>query len=164
MNTSSGVVEFIRLGSDAQHLSVVVLGRHSPGVLALHDILRAEIVVRTEIGTLRLKTSVAPSDVDDWDSALGSLADDEPVSWLGNRCPEIEIGPGDGSGFWHATVSDPGQSGVIVQIPVTIDEAGNRERLEALRRAYPREVISTSPGTYQWRSPGAGQGAGQHPQ
>lgn len=48
---------------------------------------------------------------------------------------ETEIGTGDRSGFWHAIVSDPGQSGVIVQIPVTIDEAGNRDRLEALRGA-----------------------------
>jgi len=34
----------------------------------------------------------APSDVDDWQGAMNSLADDEPVSWLGNRCPEIKFG------------------------------------------------------------------------
>jgi hypothetical protein len=130
----------------------------------LHDILRAEIVVQTQVGTLRLQATIAPSDVDAWEAALGSLADDEPVSWLGHRLPEIEIGPGDGSGFWHATVSDPGQSGVIVQIPVTIDEAGNRDRLEVLRRAYPVEVVSPSPGTYEWRSPRTSQGPRQPPQ
>jgi hypothetical protein len=122
-------------------------------VLSLHDILSAEIIIHTQIGTLRVETTIAPSDVDAWEAALDSLADDEPVSWLGNRCPEIEIGPGDGSGFWHATFSDPGQSGVIVQIPVMIDEDGNRDRLDAVRRAYPREVVSTSPGTYEWRLP-----------
>jgi hypothetical protein len=164
MNTSPGALELIRLGDEVQHLSVIVLGRYSPGVLPLHDILRAEIIIQTEIGTLRLETTIAPRDVDDWESAMNALAADEPVSWLGHRCPGIEIGPGDGSGFWHATVSDPGQSGVIVQIPVTIDEAGNRDRLEALRRAYPREVASVAPGTYEWRSPRTGQRPGQPPQ
>jgi hypothetical protein len=48
---------------------------------------------------------------------------------------------------------NPGQSDVIVQIPVTIDEEGNRDRLDAVRRAYSLEVVSTSPGTYEWRSP-----------
>ncbi|MEY9861004.1 hypothetical protein ABH935_006642 [Catenulispora sp. GAS73] len=152
MDTSS-TVELIRFGDESQHLSVVVLGRHTPGVLNLHDILRAEIIVETGIGTLRLATTIASSDVDDWERALDLLADDEPVSWLGDRCPEIEIGPGDGTGFWRATVSDPAQSGVIVQIPITIDEADSHSRLEDLRRAYPSEVVATSPGAYQWRSP-----------
>ena len=156
MDTSPEAIELIRLGDEAQHLSVVVLGRHSPGVLALHDVLRAEIVVESGIGTLRLATIIAPADVDDWDGALGLLADDEQVSWLGDRCPEIEIGPGDGTGFWHATVSDPAQSGVAVQIPITINEDDNRARLEAVRKAYPCEVESTSPGSYQWRSPRSG--------
>lgn len=164
MSTSPGALELIRLGGEAQHLSVIVLGRYSPGVLSLHDILRAEIVIQTGIGMLRLKTTIAPSDIDGWEDAINSLAAGEPVSWLGNRCPEIEIGPGDGSGFWYVTVSDPGQSGVVVQIPVTIDEAGNRDRLEALRRAYPREVVSTAPGVYVWRSPGTGQMPGHPPQ
>lgn len=152
MDISPDMLEFIRLGGEAQYLSVIVLGRHTPGVLLLHDILRAEIVIETGIGTLRLKTSIAPPDIDAWESAIDSLAEDEPVSWLGSRCPEIEIGPGDGSGFWHATVSDPAQSGVIVQIPITIDEADSRDRLTALRRAYPREVVSTSPNSYEWRT------------
>ena len=152
MDISPDVLEFIRLGEEAQYLSVIVLGRHTPGVLPLHDILRAEIVIETGIGTLRLKTSIAPPDIDAWASAIDSLAKDEPVSWLGSRCPEIEIGAGDGSGFWHATVSDPAQSGVIVQIPITIDEADSRDRLTALRRAYPCEVVSTSPTSYEWRT------------
>jgi hypothetical protein len=151
MSTPSGGVELFRLTHDAQYVSVIVLGRHSPGVLARHDILRAEIVIRTQLGTLRLKTNIAPRDVDDWASALDSLADGEPVSWLGDRCPELEIGPLEGSGLWLATVSDPAQSGVIVQIPVTTDQAGNRERLAALHLAYPREVVSTPSGGYQWR-------------
>lgn len=159
MNTPPGPLEMLRLARDGQHVSVVVLGRYSPGVLSLHDILSAEIIIHTQIGTLRLKATIAPSDVDAWETALDSLADDEPVSWLGHRCPEIEIGPGDGSGFWHAMVSDPGQSGVIVQIPVEIDEDGNRDRLDALRQAYPLEVVSPSPGTYEWRSPTAGEAA-----
>jgi hypothetical protein len=92
----------------------------------------------------------------DWEAALDALAADEPVSRLGSRCPEIEIGPGDGSGFWHATVSDPARSGMSVQIPVTVDEDANRERLAAVRRAYPREVVSSSPGAYAWRSPCGG--------
>jgi hypothetical protein len=157
MNTTPGDLEMLRLEKEGQQLSVVVLGRYSPGLLSpLHDILSAEIIVHTQIGMLRLETTIAPSDVDAWEAALDSLAADEPVSWLGHRSPEIEIGPGDGSGFWHATVSDPAQSGVIVQIPVEIDEDGNRDRLEALRRAYPLEVVSPSPGTYEWRSPTAG--------
>jgi hypothetical protein len=157
MNTPPGALELLRLGGEFQYLSVIVLGRHSPGMLMLHDILRAEIIVQTEIGMLRLETAIAPQDVDEWESALDALAADEPVSWLGHRCPGIEIGPGDGSGFWHATVSDPGQSSVIVQIPVTIDEVGNRDRLRTVWQAYPSEVVSTAPGTYAWRSPRTGQ-------
>ncbi|MBR7835204.1 hypothetical protein KDL01_18165 [Actinospica durhamensis] len=151
MNTTPDSIELIRLGTGAQYLSVIVLGRHTPGVLPLHDMLRAEIVIETGIGTLRLKTTIAPSDIDAWESAIDALAEDEPVSWLGNRCPEIQIGPGDGSGFWHATVSDPAQSGAIVQIPITIDVDESRARLTAVQQAYPREVVSTSPGSYEWR-------------
>jgi hypothetical protein len=140
MDVTPDGIELIHLGGEAQYLSVTVLDWYAPGVPSLHDILSAQIVIETGIGTLLLDTTIAPSDVDAWGRAIDSLEQDEPVSWLGNRCPEIEIGPGDGTGFWHATVSDPAQSGMIVQIPVTIDVEESRERLAAVLQAYPREV------------------------
>lgn len=54
MNMTPDNIELIRLGAGAQYLSVIVLGRHTPGVLPLHDVLRAEIVIETGIGMLRL--------------------------------------------------------------------------------------------------------------
>ena len=60
MNTTPSDLEMLRLEKEGQHLSVVVLGRHSPGLLSpLHDVLSAEIIIHTQIGTLRLETTIA---------------------------------------------------------------------------------------------------------
>jgi hypothetical protein len=40
-----------------RHLSVIVPGGYPPGVLTLHDILRAEIIIQTGTGMLRLETA-----------------------------------------------------------------------------------------------------------
>lgn len=100
MSTSSRSLELFRLGNEFQYLSVTVLGRHSPGVLPLHDTLRAKIIIQTEIGTLRLETSIAPSDVDDWASVIDALAADEPSRGSDTAAP--------GSKSARATEADSG--------------------------------------------------------
>lgn len=167
MNTSPGPLELFRLGDETQYLSVIVLGRDAPGVLPYHDVLRVGIIIETGIGTLRLENTLDPIHVDDLEGALDSLADNAAFSWLGSRLPGIEVEPEDEEDeddYRLVSVFDLDQSGVAVQVLLTIDVAENHDRLEAVRRAYPREVVETSPGVFQWASPRTGPRPEQPPQ
>ncbi|WP_449064229.1 DUF5959 family protein [Planomonospora algeriensis] len=149
-------LEFIRLGDEENRLVVKVLGRHQPGVLSGHDYLDAELVVTTGFAGGRLTTCLLPDDLDDWASALDSLAAGREVCWLeSGRTPEVVIQPSGQSGGAVVTVKDHPASGAWVRMPVRLTDGWipeHRDRLEQVKETWPREVEETSPGVYVRRN------------
>ena|SRR5579871_4747475 len=154
---AAGLLDLIHLADLDNSVTVRVLGRYMPGVLPWHDFLRAEVLVESEFVTARLALCLAQLDLDAWERALGVLAEGRGVRWLDTgRTPELGI---ELTGQGHeaaVTVRDVPQSGVSVRVPLALHDgwlADQRERLGLVRRAYPCEVVETSPNAYAWRRP-----------
>ncbi|MBG0826329.1 hypothetical protein HS041_00835 [Planomonospora sp. ID67723] len=150
-----GVLELIHLADEENGLVVKVLGRHRAGALSGHDYLDAELVVTSGFAGGSLALCLLPEDLDDWVSALDSLAAGQEICWMdGGRTPEVVIQPSGQSGGAVVTVKDHPASGAWVRIPVRLAEgwvSDHRDRLERVRQTWPSEVEETSPGVSVWR-------------
>ncbi|MEU9330574.1 DUF5959 family protein [Streptomyces canus] len=149
-------MELISLSDGDNSFRVRVLGRRSPGVLHLHDQLDAEVLVTSRFVSGRLAMCLFPSDLEDWSRALDLLAAGQDICWRDDdHSPEIRIQPRNEE---HETVAvrveDLGSSCVSVFLPMGLEEDWLDEQrmlLGLVLERWPREVLESSPGVYEWR-------------
>ncbi|MGW4895043.1 DUF5959 family protein [Kitasatospora sp. NPDC004240] len=149
-------MELISLVDGDNSFRVRVSGRRSPGVLHLHDLLDAEVLVTSGFVSGRLPTTLSPSDLEGWARALDRLAAGQDICWKDDdHSPEIRIDPYDEE---HRTVAvrveDLGRSCVSVFIPLCLGEGWVNEQrrlLEQVRQEWPSEVLQSSWGVHEWR-------------
>ncbi|MFC8230841.1 DUF5959 family protein [Streptomyces sp. NPDC057287] len=158
MDTMDGAINLIHLadrpGTNGQSISVRILGRYQPGILTGHDFLDCEIVIKAESVTGSFAVTLLPEDLQDWENALATLESGRSAMWLSSgRTPSMKFTPDEGGGLW-ASVHDEPASGVTVTVPLFVPPkwvTEQRNLLAQAREAYPREVVETSPGAYEWR-------------
>ncbi|MFI5876626.1 DUF5959 family protein [Streptomyces sp. NPDC051445] len=159
MDSTDGVVNLIHLadrpGTSGHSVSVRILGRYQPGILTGHDFLDCEIVVKAESVNGNFSVTLLPEDLEDWEDALATLESGRFAMWLtSGRTPSMRFKPDESGGLW-VSVHDGPSSGVTVTVPLFVPSpkwvAEQRDLLAQAREAYPREVVETSPGAYEWR-------------
>ncbi|MFD5110541.1 DUF5959 family protein [Streptomyces cinereoruber] len=149
-------MELISLADGDNSFRVSVLGRRSPGVLHLHDLLDAEVLVTSSFVSGRLAMALSPSDLESWARALDRLAAGHDICWKDDdHSPEIRIQPYNEE---HETVAvrveDLGSSCVSVFVPLCLEEGWideQRRLLGQVRQEWPSEVLQSSWGVYEWR-------------
>ncbi|MFJ3794366.1 DUF5959 family protein [Kitasatospora sp. NPDC090091] len=149
-------MELISLADGDNSLRVRVLGRRSPGVLHLHDLLDAEVLVTSSFVSGRVAAALSPSDLESWARALDRLAAGQDICWKDDdHGPEIRIQPYNAE---HETVTvrveDLGSSCVSVFIPLCLEEGWideQRTLLGQVRQEWPSEVLESSWGVHEWR-------------
>ncbi|MEU9463711.1 DUF5959 family protein [Streptomyces sp. NPDC048312] len=149
-------MELISLSDGDNSFRVRVLGRRSPGVLHLHDLLDAEVLVTSGFVSGRLAMALRPSDLASWARALDRLSAGQDICWRDDdHSPEIRIQPYNEE---HETVAvrveDLGGSCVSVFIPLCLAEGWideQRRLLAQVRQEWPSEVLEPSWGVYEWR-------------
>lgn len=149
-------MELISLSDGSNSFRVRVLGRRSPGVLHLHDLLDAEVLVTSGFVSGRLAMGLWPSDVEGWSRALERLAAGKDIHWRNDgRSPAISIQPRNEE---HETVTvrveDLTASHVRVFIPLRLEGdwiSEQRRLLRQVRQEWPSEVLESSWGVYEWR-------------
>ncbi|MEU1784181.1 DUF5959 family protein [Streptomyces abikoensis] len=149
-------MELISLSDGDNSFRVRVLGRRSPGVLHLHDLLDAEVLITSSFVSGRLATALRPSDLESWARALDRLSAGQDICWRDDdHSPEIRIQPYNEE---HETVAvrveDLGSSCVSVFIPLCLEEGWideQRRLLARVRQEWPSEVLERSWGVYEWR-------------
>ncbi|MFF1344838.1 DUF5959 family protein [Streptomyces sp. NPDC058322] len=149
-------MELISLSDGDNSFRVRVLGRRSPGVLHLHDLLDAEVLVTSGFVSGRLAMALRPSDLASWARALDRLSAGQEICWRDDdHSPEIRIQPYNEE---HETVAvrveDLGGSCVSVFIPLCLAEGWideQRRLLAQVRQEWPSKVLESSWGVYEWR-------------
>ncbi|AZQ69828.1 hypothetical protein EKH77_00040 [Streptomyces luteoverticillatus] len=149
-------MELISLSDGDNSFRVRVLGRRSPGVPHLHDLLDAEVLITSSFVSGRLATALRPSDLESWARALDRLSAGQDICWRDDdHSPEIRIQPYNEE---HETVAvrveDLGSSCVSVFIPLCLEEGWideQRRLLARVRQEWPSEVLERSWGVYEWR-------------
>ncbi|NYV73888.1 DUF5959 family protein [Streptomyces sp. UH6] len=160
MDSADGTINLVHLadtpGTSGHSLSVRVLGRSHPGILTGHDLLECEIVIAAEES---LKASflvtLFPEDLEDWEETLASLEARRFAMWLNSgRTPSMRFKPQEWGGL-TVSVHDGPSTGITVTLPLSVLPptwvADQRDLLTRVREVYPREVVETSPGAYEWR-------------
>ncbi|MFB7079978.1 DUF5959 family protein [Streptomyces sp. NPDC056308] len=162
MGSTDRVINLIHLadgpGTSGHSVSLRVLGRFRPGILTGHDFLDCEIVIVAESVNATFSVTLLPEDLEDWEDALASLESRRFTTWLDSgRTPSMKFKPDESGGLW-VSVHDGPSSGVTVTVPLFVPPAAwvgaQRDLLAGVREVYPREVVETSPGAYEWRSGG----------
>ncbi|MFJ3527829.1 MULTISPECIES: DUF5959 family protein [unclassified Streptomyces] len=148
-------MELISLSDGENSFLVRVLGRRSPGVPHLHDLLDAEVLVTSGFVSGRLAMALRPSDLESWARALDRLSAGQDICWRDDHSPEIRIQPYDEE---HETVAvrveDLGSSCVSVFVPLCLEEGWideQRRLLVHVRQEWPSEVLESPWGVYEWR-------------
>lgn len=153
--SETDAVELIRLADEANSVIVRVLGRYGPGVLQLHDCLKAEIVVHSGFARGRLDVPLLADDLDAWGRALDALASWQSVRWMDDgRNPEVAVDTKEGSRYVTVTVTDSACSATSTRLAVRLADdwvSDHRERLRHVRAAWPSEVVTTDLGFLTWR-------------
>ena len=131
-----------------------------PGVLPLHDLLDAEVLIESGFVNGRRDLSLFPHDfphdLDGWSHALDALATGRDVCWMDDdRSPAIRLQSFDEEHETPAVhVEDVSRSSISVFLPLALEDGwidDRRKLLQTVRREWPSEVLQTSPGTYEWR-------------
>ncbi|MFF4901108.1 DUF5959 family protein [Streptomyces sp. NPDC001068] len=159
MDSTDDVINLIHLadrpGTSGHSVSVRILGRYQPGIPSGHDFLECEIVVTTESVDGNFSVTLLPEDLEDWEDALATLESGRFAMWLtSGRTPSMKFKPDESGGLW-VSVHDGPSSGVTVTVPLFAPPPKwvieQRDLLARAREAYPREVVETSTGAYEWR-------------
>ncbi|WP_405886821.1 DUF5959 family protein [Streptomyces longwoodensis] len=159
MESTDGVINLIHLadtpGTSGHSVSVRVLGRFQPGILTGHDFLDCEIVIVADSVSAAFPVTLLPEDLQDWEDALAALRSRRSAMWLeSGRTPSMKFKPDESGGLW-VSVYDGSASGVTVTVPLFVLSSAwvdeQRDLLTRVREVYPREVVETSPGAYEWR-------------
>ncbi|MEU4097540.1 DUF5959 family protein [Streptomyces sp. NPDC026673] len=162
MDATDGAIHLIHLGgtpgNSDNSVSVRVLGRSQPGILTGHDFLDCEIVIVTEFADACFAETLLPEDLTDWEDALATLETGRSAVWLDSGRTTSMTFEVDETGRFRVSVHDGPSSGVTVTVPLPAlppTWAGEqRDLLARVREAYPREVVETSLGVYEWRRDG----------
>lgn len=150
------IMDLINLSDADNSVRMHVLGRRGPGVLPVHDLLDAEIIVESSFIRGCLNVCFYLSDLEEWSLALDALSVGQNVEWLdsGNG-PVIRIElPSDDCDVPVVFIEDASGSSTSATIPIVVDDGWIEEQREHLRgvvRTWPSEVLKTSPGAYEWR-------------
>ncbi|MFE9138939.1 DUF5959 family protein [Streptomyces sp. NPDC007355] len=149
-------MDLIHLSDGINSFRVRVLGRRMPGVLPLHDLLDAEVLIESGFGNGRLGLTLLPDDLDGWAQGLDMLAAGHDICWIDdNRSPEIRVLALDEEQETPAVrIEDISGSGASMFLPICLEEGwidDQRRLLQEVRREWPREVRQTSPMAYEWR-------------
>lgn len=150
------VMDLIHLSDGDNSFRVRVLGRRMPGVLPLHDLLNAEVLIESGFVSGRLDLGLFPDDLAGWSRALDVLAAGGDVCWIDDdRSPEIRV---QALNKQHETpavhVEDVARSSISVFVPLCLEDGwidDQRNLLQLAQREWPSEVLQTSPGAYEWR-------------
>ncbi|MFE2962659.1 DUF5959 family protein [Streptomyces sp. NPDC059340] len=149
-------MDLINLSDGDNSFRVRVLGRRGPGILPVHDLLDAEITLKSSFISGVLGVCFYHSDLDAWSLALDALGAGRNADWLDNgNGPVIRIElPNDHHDVPTVIVEDSSGSGTSAIIPVVLDDGWldeQRNHLLEVVRTWPSEVLKTSPGAYEWR-------------
>ncbi|MFC7263468.1 DUF5959 family protein [Streptomyces lutosisoli] len=144
-----------RRGTSGHSVTVRVLGRSRPGVLFGHDFLECEIVVAAESLSATFSVTLLSEDLEDWEDTLATLKAGRFATWLDSgRTPSMRFKPDESGGLW-VSVHDGPSSAVTVTVPLFSPAPGwvgeQHALLSRIREVYPREVVETSSGAYEWR-------------
>ncbi|MGW2044865.1 DUF5959 family protein [Streptomyces sp. NPDC001858] len=159
MDSTGDAIDLIHLadrpGTSGHSVSVRVLGRSQPGNLFAHDFLECEIVIAAESLNAMFSVTLLPEDLEDWAEVLATLETRRSAIWLDSgRTPSLKFKP-DGHDRMSVSAHDGPASGVTVTVPLfalPTDWVGKqRDLLTRVLEVYPREVVETSPGAYEWR-------------
>ncbi|PZT76075.1 MULTISPECIES: DUF5959 family protein [unclassified Streptomyces] len=144
-------VDLIHLADpDGDRCVVRVAGRYQPGVLTGHDILRAEVLVSTSFVDARLDLYLFHDDLDSWEQQLSDLGPGRTAGIGGERGLNLEIHVHE-DGELSIQITDPDRLWTVLGTRPREDwRAEHRKSLEHVRKTWPREVIETSPGAYEW--------------
>ncbi|MGW2839620.1 DUF5959 family protein [Streptomyces sp. NPDC001493] len=150
--TEPAPVDLVHLADpDGNRCVVRVTGRSQPGVLTGHDILCAEVLASTGFVDARLDFHLMPEDLDSWERELAGLAPGGTARLGDEDALSLDIHLHEDCGWLSIEVDDPDR---LTALWGTRPDRGwiaeHRERLEQVRRAWPREVVETSPGAYVW--------------
>ncbi len=151
MNESPAPVDLIHLvDEDANRCVVRVTGRFREGVLTAHDILCADVLVSASFVDARLETLLSPGDLDSWERGLSAMAPGRDAGIGGDRGLRLSLHQHDAD-HWSVQVHDPDCLTTLFGIRPPEDWiADHHARLDRVRRTWPREVVETSPGAYEW--------------
>ncbi|MFF1415503.1 DUF5959 family protein [Streptomyces sp. NPDC058289] len=147
-------MNLIDLGDeDGTRCVVRVTGRHRPGILTGHDILRADVLVTADFVDARLELFLLQQDLDTWQHDLTRLAPGAGATIGGDRGPSLDLTV-HGAGTVSLTVQDPDRLSILLWIePQGSWVQDHHRRLHQVRETWPSEVVETSPTAYEW-SPG----------
>jgi len=115
----------------------------------------ARVRLDPDEGEYRVEELLLPEDLEDWEDTLATLESGRFAMWLtSGRTPSMKFKPDESGGLW-VSVHDGPSSGVTVTLPLFAPPQKwvieQRDLLAQAREAYPREVVETSPGAYEWR-------------
>ncbi|WP_406141469.1 DUF5959 family protein [Streptomyces anulatus] len=135
---------------DGDRCIVRVTRRFQPGVLTGHDILHADVLASASFVDARLQLYLLPHDLDSWEQQLSNLRPGQTASIGGDRGLSLDIHMYE-DGWLAIRVSDPDRLTTVLGTRPRGDWiTEHRGRLEQVRLAWPREVIETAPGAYEW--------------
>ncbi|MEU7568283.1 DUF5959 family protein [Streptomyces fradiae] len=144
-------VDLVHLADpDGSRCVVRVTGRYRPGVPTHHDILRADVLASTSYLDARLDVYLFPHDLDVWERRLADLGPGETVTIGGDRGLNLTIHVHE-DGRLSIQIMDPDRLCAELGIQPRGDWiAEHRARLDQVRRAWPREVVETASGAFEW--------------
>ncbi|MFF7360973.1 DUF5959 family protein [Streptomyces sp. NPDC008125] len=150
--TEPAPVDLVHLTDpDGNRCVVRVTGRWMPGVLTGHDTLCAEVLAAMGFADARLDFHLMPRHLDSWEQALAGLAPGGTARLGDEDALNLDIHPHEHGGWLSIAVDDPDRLTALWGARPEGDWiAEHRERLEQVRRTWPREVVETSPGAYVW--------------
>ncbi|WP_062641935.1 DUF5959 family protein [Streptomyces maremycinicus] len=144
-------VDLIHLeDADGNRCVVRVTGRFQPGVLTGHDILRADVLATASHVDARLDVHLLQQDLDAWQRELSGLAPGGAAGIGGDRGLRLDLLVHE-EGRLSVSIHDPDRLTTVLGIRPEGDWIDvHRQRLEQVRRAWPSEVVETSPMAYEW--------------
>ncbi|MFJ9865899.1 DUF5959 family protein [Streptomyces sp. NPDC101165] len=136
--------------ADGNRCIVRVTGRFQPGILTGHDILRADVLVSASFIDARLDVHLFQKDLDAWQQDLSDLTPGRRAGIGGDRGLGLTLHLHEDGLLW-VSVEDPDR----LTTHLGIRPEGNwvnrhQERLQQVRQTWPREVVETAPGAYEW--------------
>ncbi|MGY1454056.1 DUF5959 family protein [Streptomyces sp. SS8] len=135
---------------DGNRCVVRITGRFRPGILIGHDILRADVLASASFVDARLDLHLSQRDLDSWEQQLSSLGPGRTAGIDSGRGLSLDIHVHE-DGLLSIQISDPDRLTTVLGVRPRGDWiAEHRERLEQVRLAWPREVVETAPGAYDW--------------
>ncbi|MGW0844528.1 DUF5959 family protein [Streptomyces sp. NPDC002787] len=149
-------MDLINLSDGGNSVRLRILGRHRPGILPVHDLMDAEMIVGSEFINGSFRVHFFLRDLKAWSSALDSLENGQNAEWLdtGNG-PTIRIECAESD--HHDTtvfIEDTSGSYATAILPIALNPGWIQEQRTLLvegMKTWPMEVVETSPGCYEWK-------------